>query len=282
MPSGPGTKRTGAVSATRPAASASRESPAIRSIGRALHVLRSMNARETWSLQELQGEVGLPKTTLFRILQALRSEGYVRAEGSAGRYRVTSKIGELAAGYTEKSLVVDAGSPIALRVTKRIKWPLAIGTLDGDALVVRYSTMPYSPVAVHATTLGQRLGLLETAMGRVYLAFCDDAERSILCDLLFDALPADDKPERLLFERELEQVRRVGHAVRLPNWKRGSATLAVPVMDGDAVLAALSLTTFGRSMTPELVRSHLPVLQSTATEIAAACRLAHAAPPVGS
>ena len=167
----------------------------IRSVSRALSLLRVMNTRQSWSLQELHRALGLPKSTLFRLLHTLQVEGYVRAEGGAGSYRLSSKVHELGGGYTQKSLLVDVGAPIALRMTKQIKWPLAIGTLDGDALVVRYSTMPYSPVAVHATTLGQRLGLLETAMGRVYLAYCEPTER----DILLRAWPALDGGNTLCF-----------------------------------------------------------------------------------
>ena len=242
----------------------------IRSVSRALSLLRVMNTRQSWSLQELHRALGLPKSTLFRLLHTLQVEGYVRAEGGAGSYRLSSKVHELGGGYTQKSLLVDVGAPIALRMTKQIKWPLAIGTLDGDALVVRYSTMPYSPVAVHATTLGQRLGLLETAMGRVYLAYCEPTERDILLQLLLDALPSTERPDLRLFERDLRQIARTGYAVRMPNWKRGSATLAVPILHGADVLGALSLTTFGRLMTPELIRAHQPGLSAAAQAIATA------------
>lgn len=242
----------------------------IRSISRALLVIRTMVRRQGWVLQDLQEHTRLPKTTLFRILQTLQDEGYVRSE-TPGRYRLTAKVRELGGGYSDKSLVVDVGAPIALRLTKTIKWPLAIGTLDGDALVVRYSTMPYSPLAVHATTLGQRLGLLETAMGRVYLAHCGLAERGILLEHLLDYLPAGAIPPREVIARELEQVARAGYAVRLPDQKRGTATLAVPIRSGEEVFAALSLTTFGKSMTNQLVKEHLPHLQEAARAIAEAC-----------
>jgi IclR family mhp operon transcriptional activator len=225
-----------------------------------------MNTRQRWGLHELQQAVGLPKTTLFRILRSLQTEGYVRAEGDCGCYRLTARVNELGGGYTDKSQVVDLGAPIALQVTRQIKWPLAIGTLDGDALVVRYSTMPYSPVAVHATTLGHRLGLLESAMGHAYLAHCDEVEKNILLDLL---LPPST--ERGILERELRQVALQGYAVRMPNWQRGSATVAVPIRQGATVLASLSLTTFGRSMTPALIGQHVPVLQQAAVQMAQAC-----------
>lgn len=241
----------------------------IRSISRALRVLRAMNRRESWLLQELQQAVDLPKTTLFRILQTLQHEGYVRAEDT-GRYRLTARLGELAGGYTERHRVVDCAAPITLQVTKRIKWPLAVATLDGDALVVRHSTMPYSPLAVHATTLGQRLGLLETAMGRVYLAFCTPAEREALLAHLFSGLAGDASLPGRLLARDLDAVRHAGHAVRLPNGERSSATAAVPILHGEALLAVIGLTTFGRLMTPPRVQELVPILAQTARDIATA------------
>ena len=240
---------------------------AIRSISRALLLLRAMNASHKASLHELHLQTGLAKSTVFRILHTLQREGYVRTEGDAGLYRLTAKVHELSAGYTEKSVLVDVGSPLALQVTREIRWPLAIGTLDGDAVVVRYSTMPYSPLAVHATTLGQRLGLLDTAMGRVYLAFCGDAERSALMQLLRAASPDGQIEDEAHLADELRLIRHQGFAVRLPNARRSSATLAVPVLHGGQVIATLCLTTFGKSLTAELITQYKPVLQATAGDI---------------
>ncbi len=243
----------------------------IRSIGRALLLLRTMNTVQCASLHALHLRTGLAKSTLFRILRTLQQEGYVVAEGDAGTYRLTAKVRELGAGYTEKSRVVDLGSPLALKVTREIRWPLAIGTLDGDAVVVRYSTMPYSPLAVHATTLGQRLGLLDTAMGRAYLAFCPEVERLALLQLLRDASPDQQIEDESHLNDELRLIRHQGYAVRLPNARRSSATVAVPLLQPEGVIATLCLTTFGRSLTPGMLTQFVPVLQATARDIVAAC-----------
>ena len=75
-------------------------------------------------------------------------------------------------------------------------------------------------------------------------------------------------------EHDLAQVRAAGCAVRQPNAARGSATLAVPVRVGRSgageAVAALSMTTFGRSMTAAVVERHRPILAETAQAIAAA------------
>ena len=248
----------------------------IRSISRALAVLRAMNQRQRSELRELHAVTGLPSPTLYRILVTLQHEGYVKPEGG-GRYRLTARARELGAGYTEKSLIVDVGAPVALRTTRRIRWPLAIGTLDGDAISVRYSTMPYSPLAVQATTLGHRLGLLESAMGLAYLSFCGIEERAALLELLRSAATRGALVDMARLDGLLALTRRRGYGLRLPHSRSSSATVAVPIRVDGQVAAILSMTTYGRSMTQATLARHVPILQQTAGEIAQAFMAASAA-----
>lgn len=236
----------------------------VRAVVRTLRLLRLMNQRPLWALMDLHSETGLPKSTLSRLLATLIAEGYVRAEEPAGTYRLTAKVRELDCGYTEYSRLVDVGRSIAVKVTKRIKWPLAIATLDQDAVVVRFSSMPYSPLAVHTTTLGHRLGLLESALGRVYLAFCGEVERKSILDVLMGPAGQGDDEARDWVLSDLARIRAEGYAIRQPGAARGSATLAVPILQGGSALASLSMTTFGRSLTPEAIAQHVPILTETA------------------
>lgn len=244
----------------------------IRSITRALHVLRLMNTAQRWTLHELHIQLGLPKTTTFRILSTLQHEGYVQADVARGQYTLTRKVQELGGGYTEQSEVVAAGAPIALRVTREIKWPLAIGVRDGDSMVVGYSTMPYSPLAVHATTIGHRLSLISTAMGQSYLAHCSERERQIVLEHFSEAIQAKSEQTVLDIKATLMRVAAQGYAVRRPTLSSDSATLAVPIRQDGLAIAAIGMTTFGRTMTDRLVQEFLPILRQTATEIAEAYR----------
>ena len=242
----------------------------IRAVVRALDVLRHMNTAQRWTIHELHGKTRLPKSTLFRILATLQLEGYVQVDPVRGFYSLGPKVLELAAGYTEQSRVVTVGAPIALRVTREIKWPLAIGVRDGESMVVAYSTMPYSPLAVHSTTIGHRLSLTESAIGQAYLAFCSTAERNSLLELaaLNSEPPPAPSPDRL--RATLDQVRQAGCAVRRPGGGSESATLAVPVCRHGEAIASLGMTVFGRLMSRQMVARFLPVLQRTAIDIAEA------------
>jgi len=242
----------------------------IRSIARALDLLYAMNERQPCSLAELHCATGLPKPTVFRILATLQREGYVKSEGTQGQYHLTAKVRRLGAAYSDKLLVVDVGAPLTLKVTRAIKWPLAIGVIDGDSMIVRHSTMPYSPFAVQATTVGHRLGLLRSAQGGAYLAFCDEAERSILLDMLQAnaALGGMEAVERL--REVLELTRKRGYGLRLAEKPGESASVAVPILRGSQIPGVISMTTFGRTMNSKTLSTFVPVLKRTAQEIARA------------
>lgn len=242
----------------------------IRSVARALEVLRLMNTAQRWTIHELHKQTGLPKSTLFRVLATLQHEGYVQVDPARGQYTLSAKVRALSAGYSEQSRLVAAGAPITLRVTKEIKWPLAIGVRDGEAMVVAHSTMPYSPLAVHTTTLGHRLQLSGSAIGQAYLAHCSAAERNSLLDLLELTLDEPRAARMQEIRGTLAQVRRDGYAARRPGKSGESATLAVPICHEGEAIAALGMTFFGRLMSKRMIEQFLPVLQATATDIAEA------------
>ena len=260
----PARLREAEPTATRPLGESS---GTVRSIERALNVIREMNARPVWPLQDLQRATKLPKSTLSRILRTLIELDYVRLESRAGMYALTSRVQLLGAGYTEQSRLTEVGSPLLRKLTDQIGWPLALGMLDGDAIVVRFSSMPYSPLAVHTTTLGYRLGLLDTAMGRAYLAFCPAVERDAILAHLANIGAAAGRWTNNWLPDDLTRVRNSGYAVRQPHAGRASATLAVPVVAENGAIAVIGMTTFGRSLTQFVIDRHLPLLKQLAAQI---------------
>lgn len=196
----------------------------------------------------------------------MQAEGYVQVDVAAGQYNVTRKVQELSSGYTEQSSLLAVGTAIAIKVTREIKWPLAIGVRQGDALVVGCSTMPYSPLAVHATTIGTRLDLFSSAMGLAYMANCSEQERGIVLDLLSNS----PSFEATSIKARLYEASMNGFAIRHSVRGRDSATLAVPVLHDGYAVAALGMTTFGRAMTRVTVEHFAPVLKQTAAQISQA------------
>lgn len=253
--------------------------PPVEAVVRALQVLEALNRQPVATLTFLHAETGIPKPSIIRLLQTLAHCGYVRHADQRGEYRLTSKVRVLTSGYHSEPRVVEVVAPLLDALTAELKWPAALALPDLDAVVIRYSTVPQSPLSLHHSSLNMRLSLVSRALGRAYLAFCGEAER----DALIARVAASDHAEDALarrrpaLEAELALVRRDGYALRDPRVRPVSNTLALPVFDQARVVGSIGLTWFSSTMKPaEAVRRFLEPMQSAAE----AARRALAATPV--
>jgi IclR family mhp operon transcriptional activator len=233
---------------------------AVQSVLRALAVLEELNRRRTVSIAELHRATGLPKPTLVRLLETLVAAGYVTSGQRLEGYQVTSRVTKLSAGYHGGPLVVEAGRPFAIRLTRRLKWPAAIAVLEQDAMVICFSTIPDSPMAPIHSTVGLRLSLVARALGRAYLAFCPDDERETLLRMLAARPSGEDNPPDLMAAARaaVTTVRRQGFAERDPQADpRNSNTVAMPVREGDRVVATLGIGFYRSAVSDATLRDDI-------------------------
>ena len=243
----------------------------VQSVTRALDLLEALNRQKVASVKQLHDMTGLPKPTIVRLLKTLSARGYVANDHRQGGYSVTSLVRALSCGFHGDPLVVEAGRASAIDLTRRLKWPVAIAVLDEDAVTVRFSTIPDSPISPFQSSLGRRLSLVARGLGRAYLAFCPEVERDILLRILAASGDPENAPARrpAALLRELQAMRSQGYAERDPEVEpKSSSTLAVPVMDGDRVLATLGLTYFTSAMKrAQAAELYVPQLRAAAENI---------------
>ncbi|MET0219966.1 MAG: helix-turn-helix domain-containing protein, partial [Tardiphaga sp.] len=222
-------------------------SPKVAAAARTLVLLEELNRHRVASIQTLHLATGLPKSTIVRLMTSLASMGYVTNDRRQGGYTVASRVKSLSNGFHGDPLVVEAARPWALSFTSQHQWPVAIGVLDRTSVIVRFSTIPDSPVSPFHGTINMQLSLLRRALGRAYLAFCPIAERTMLLDVLSRST---DEEDRLIGDRSqtlsmLRSIRKQGFAERDRAVEpRSSGTIAIPIMSGDKVLATVGMTYF--------------------------------------
>jgi IclR family mhp operon transcriptional activator len=243
----------------------------VESVRRALQLLHELNRQQVSSIRHLHGVTGLPKPTIVRLLDTLIALGYVVNDRRQGGYQVTSLVRSLSAGFHGDPLVVEAARPWAIAFTRKYHWPAAVAVLDRDAVAVRFSTIPDSPVSPFHATINMRLALMSRALGRAYLAFCPANERNLLLEMLSasddpEAAPARDRDAALTL---LAMIRRAGFAERSATVEpKSSSTLAVPVMLGRKVLATVGMTFFTSAIPKaEAIARYVPALKEMAKNI---------------
>jgi IclR family transcriptional regulator, mhp operon transcriptional activator len=243
----------------------------VEAAARTLLLLEELNRHPVASIDLLHRVTRLPKSTIVRLLKSLCAMGYAMNDTRQGGYSVTSRVKSLSNGFQGDPLVVEAARSWAISFTRQYRWPVAIAVLDGTSVVVRFSTIPDSPVSPFHGTINTRLSLLCRALGRAYIAFCPAEERSILLDGLAhrpgpeDALAADRKRTLAL----LASIRKQGFAERDPTVEpRSSDTIAVPIIGDGKVQATVGMTYFVSAVSRNEVRLRFaPLIKTLAANI---------------
>lgn len=134
-----------------------------------LTVLKCFDAETPqMSIPEIARKSGLDRAVVRRLVLTLVHLGYVRAEGS--RYALTPRILVLAGGFLQGRRMGLAVQPVLDAFAVQIGRPLVLAMRDGtDAVLVAQAQSLAVPPRL-GFTLGSRLPLAESALGRALLA----------------------------------------------------------------------------------------------------------------
>lgn len=248
--------------------------PAARPVNvvlRALQILRALNRQPVSSVAAIHEHTGIPKATIVRLLQTLEADGLVRKAPQYGAYYLTSEVNALVSGYHSEPRIVEASSAICEGLTRELKWPVTVAVLDGGSMIVRYSTIPNSPLSFFHSTINMRLSLVTQALGRAFLAFCAPTEQEALLELVARTSGEPMVGHEGTIRRMLAEVREKGYALRDPRVRPDSSTIGVPIFEDDRVVATLGLTWFTSALTQErAVDRFFAPLQRASAEISRA------------
>lgn len=182
----------------------------IQTIARAAAVLRALERSPSgMSLGELAGALDLPRSTVQRLVDALKDEGFLIRASPRGGVRLGPMLLRLA-GLAEHASAKRI-RPLIVDLSHRLRETVDVSTLLGGAAVfVDQATGRQRLVAQSA--IGERFPLSVTAPGKALLALLEPAHaRAALSRSLkeFPAWPLDD-PEA--FWAEIEICRDRGYA----------------------------------------------------------------------
>ena len=219
----------------------------VRGLARGLDVLKALNRVPggIGSTTELAKACSLDRTTTKRLLETLRGQGFVRQGERDGQYYLTFEVRRLSEGFEDETWVGQVATPLMHASVRELVWPCDLGTAEAGSMVVRESTHRWSPLSQHRAMIGERMPVLVTALGRAYLAACEEVEREGLLELLRrrDDWIGEQARDKAYVTRTLRDTVRRGYAYNDGEWLREAsfAAIAVPVMAGDRVLAAVNL-----------------------------------------
>ena len=223
-----------------------RSYPPVEAVVRALDILKVVNVQGIATINSLHVATRIPKPTIVRLLETLMGEGFVARDNMCAGYRVTHEVARLTSGYQGIPRILEVARPLMVDLTRRIKWPVGLGALDGEAIDILFWTGAISPFAHRSTVIGLRADLRCTAMGRAYLAFCPAPERDRHL-----ARIGLDETEEARFRALLERTRAQGYARRDPRTKPyETTTLGVPLMERGRIAALMTISFYRLAVPP--------------------------------
>lgn len=244
----------------------------VKSAERLLVLIETLNHLKGAKVSELAEATGFSRPAVYRLLNALESFGYVRQQKSDDSFYLTHLMRRLSDGFGEEDWVQSIAAPLLQEAVEEIMWPVDLITFLNDAMYIRETTRSYSPFTIDWVSVGERLPMLITSVGRAYLSFCPEAER---LEILEGLRRSDDEFDKLAHNAEyvkkiIQSTQARGYGIRddgLP-WRRKTSSIAVPIMNEARVVATLAITFISSAATPsEIAERHLESLRSTVHKI---------------
>jgi DNA-binding IclR family transcriptional regulator len=239
----------------------------IRSVDRAVTVLEILARRGDTRVTELASELGVHKSTAFRLLTVLEERGLVEQDRDRGRYRLGFGLVRLAGAVTARMDLMRSGRPVCERLAKELGETVNIAVRQGAYAVNVDQAQGAAAISAY-NWVGQLTPLHATSSGKVLLAACGPRERAeLLAGALARYTPATITARSRL-ERELRSVVAAGYATTVEEYEPGLNAMAAPIRAAaGGVVAAISASGPAYRFTPERMARLAPVLVAGADEI---------------
>lgn len=250
------------------------KSTSVRSLARGLDILSAVSKGKGARPSDIASELGIPRPSVYRLLETLEELGYVSRSASDNRFRVTVKTRSISQGYDDETKIGEAVGPILSQLSAEIVWPIDLSTYEDGDMVIRETTHARSPMSIDRNMIGYKLPVLRTASGRAFLAFSPAQVRQTCIALLRARNADEDLPylDDTYLAEMLKNCASRGCGMRLgESFIPKTSSFAVPVMRGGLVTACITVIWITSALPVEQAEKMLlPPLMEAASQAAAA------------
>jgi IclR family transcriptional regulator, pca regulon regulatory protein len=209
---------------------------------RGLRVLEILGQAEApLTLSEIARELGVTRSSAFRIVYTLRHMGFLREQG--GAYSLGGRVLNLGFAYLSQQPIAEIARPVLARLRDETGVSAHLSVLEGKDVLYLGSHQARTGYVSNLHT-GTRRPAYASPIGWCLLGQFGDAEVLAFCDGL--SMPPRTEhtpttPEALV--ARVRAAREAGHGLSRGFLDPGGSSLAVPVRNaGGAVVACVSIS----------------------------------------
>ncbi len=234
-------------------------------VAKVLRVLEALDGSPGGlQLKKIAAETGINKSTAYRFLAHLESEGYLLRD-DAGVYIIGPKLVRLGSGITYQTTLRGISRPVLQNLWETTRETVNLAVLDGqDALYIDVMESPHTFRLV--SQIGMRRPVYCTALGKALAAYLPTEEKEhVLSSLSFERFTPHTLTRLAQLRKELATVRRRGYALDNGETVLGSRCVGAPILDENSkVAAAISVA----GPITRMSRAKIPVFAAAVKEAA--------------
>ncbi|NUO87944.1 MAG: IclR family transcriptional regulator [Cupriavidus sp.] len=244
------------------------DTPALRLFG-LLEVIAEKD--QSFNLQALVEETGLPKPTLHRMLQQLEAAGLIQRNGDGRQYGTGLRLRRLAENLLLNSTSHGARHMVLRRLVEEVGESCNLTAFSGGEVLYLDRVETAAPLRFYLHP-GSRVPAHCSATGKLFLAQLAPAQRQrLLANVELERYTQNTLTDHAQLEAELERVKRDGYAMDDEEFLPGLVCIGVlvPAADGGKSNLGLALQAPVMRVPRDKAVQLLPALQRAAAALAA-------------
>ncbi len=213
----------------------------VQSVDRALTILERLARSGEAGVTEIASELGVHKSTAFRLVATLEAHRLVEQTEDRGKYRLGVGLLRLAGATTARLDLVQEARPVCRQLASDTGETVNIAVLSESSALYLDQVAGSSALQPH-NWVGQHIPLHATSNGKVLLSGLSRQE----CDAVLSKMSAYTPTTittKAKLRAELDQVRDQGYALAVDELEVGLTAVAAPIhnVHGD-VVASMSVS----------------------------------------
>lgn len=216
----------------------------VQSIERVFDIIELLSTqRDGVALTDIGRQLGLHKSTVYRLMTVLRDRGYIEKNASTGRYRLGPQFVELTSLYLNNVEIKTEAEPYLRALSQLVNRTVFMAIRHGAEVVYIDKYEQFNSLRKYSI-IGRRKPLYCTSLGKALLLdHSDDRIDALLADVVFQSATPNTIADLSRFKEHMRRVREQGWTVDDEEDDVGIRCVGAPIRDyRGSIIAAISVS----------------------------------------
>jgi len=216
----------------------------LQSVDRAITILKTLGDEASYlGVTDLSQQLGLPKSTVHRLLTTLEMGGRVEQDPVTEKYRLGIDLVKLAGRVLMRMNPQQVAQPYLHALAEGCKETVNLSILTDDDRVINIASFPSPRMVRNVGWIGREMLPHSVSSGKALLAYLPEQRVEHIMAAGLPRFTERTITDPAYLREELAQIRQRGYAVAREELEEGLSAVAAPIMDHEGcVIAVISVS----------------------------------------